>query len=73
MPDIDCMDIIAAINTHSTPSALLVMSGVVDPAQDRGVVFARKTRDVGILMKPFHLNVLLAAVEQALERESVIR
>jgi DNA-binding response OmpR family regulator len=73
MPDLDCIEIIAAINTHSTPTALLVMSGVVDPAQDRGVVFARQTREVDILMKPFHLKVLLAAVEQALERESVSR
>ena len=38
MPDIDCMDIIAAINTHSTPSALLVMSGVVCCSRRRAAV-----------------------------------
>jgi two-component system cell cycle response regulator CpdR len=72
MPDLDCMDIIVALSSHSTPSALLVMTGAVDPTHDRGVVLARQTRDVGILMKPFHLTALIAAVEKTLERERVI-
>jgi DNA-binding NtrC family response regulator len=69
MPEIDGAEVIAATRVHQPGAAILAMSGGgPHVTADLCLKIAKKLGAVVPLLKPFHLNELLLAVEKALQQ-----
>jgi DNA-binding NtrC family response regulator len=68
MPDLDGSEVIRAVRTLQPDAAILPMSGGADARSELCFDLAMRLGASVPLIKPFHLDELLMAVEQALRR-----